>query len=182
MATGLSRVSLTHGAAWRLRKPIISSGRAVGFSGKHIVTPRDCGASQPCSEPPPPHSGRSISPTQASRCSCSRAPAPHDGFLITLTGNLTSAVCALSEGCCCPLSVTCIPEREARVVSILAPVRTVARAHLRRRYWRHCSLAGDRNTKQIRQPAKSRIIFRHLVIIYCCEHGRAHVHTSACVI
>lgn len=66
------------------------------------------------------------------------------------------------------------------MLSILAPVRTVARARLRRRYWRLCSLAGDRNTKQIRQPAKSHIIFRHLAIIYCCEHERALVHTCMC--
>lgn len=99
MATGLSRVSLTRRAAWRFRRPIISSGIAVSFSGKHIVTPRDCATSQPSSDPPPPHQFRErerrrvLTPSPphmqvAVHVPEQTYPPTHYGFFSTLAGNL----------------------------------------------------------------------------------------------
>lgn len=92
MATGLSRVSLTHRAAWRFGRPLISPGIAVGFTGKHSVTPRDCGASQPSSDPTPSThaSPRVLTPHKQVAVHVPKHvhPAPHNGFFITLTGTL----------------------------------------------------------------------------------------------
>lgn len=112
-------------------------------------------------------------------------PPPYYGFcFIPLTGNPNFHHVPLSKGCRRPGRSPMSPsERIPYCPFWLVREQPHVRV-LHRCYWRLCSLASDRNTKQTHQPAKSHIIFHHLAIIHCCEHectrARAHLHTCAC--